>query len=1099
MQSKLTLGDLLSWLDNHLLYGLCLFLLAFIPLYPKIPLFDALPGYIVKVRIEDFLVVLTGIVWLKDVIKKRVTWNIGYFWFILMYAIVGLTSIAAGILLMQTIPMEMLHIGKSGLHWLRYMEYFSLFFFLFGAIRSKKQVYLAFGVVIVTLLGVVAFGIGQQYAHFPVFSTMNREYSKGEMLYLQPGARPQSTFAGHYDLAAYLSIILPLVFAMSLGGIKSKSTTRQFLWFGGLQLVHLAGLIMLVLSSSKTAIAGYGVGLIVVMLLFWLRLASSKQKAMWGGAFVVLGLLACGLFWFLAPAKIKMEVTRLAGKLQGSAITQGVPVDLQGDGYEDKTVSTAQPDGTTKLTTIRVKSQWSANALKYGISMGIRLDTLWPEALLGLARNLITGSGYGTLAMMGTSAFREADSTDNNFLRTIGETGILGFITFYAIILLIIKDTWTLSKSEEPLEKSLSIGFLGALVGILISAATLDVFAASKVAFTFWALAGLIIKSGSLGKVHELSVTYFLSPIHQLLNHIKRHWPLYITLLVAAFLLHQNPFMTNNPTKDIANFTSGLEQLTRARCYIRLGTFSLCRNEGLSFGGTTAIYAALLVPILRTFYTFDAYTYLNLALIVMATWISYRLIRQRTGTVITFTVLMVPIFAASLLHLTQAPLSNRAFFAVLIAWPLGCGAVAATLDSLQWTVTKRLKWGLLVLTLAGVGVVTWRSNPAIRYRSIDPNLQWHAVETANITLTTTPSAYLISTLNPYYVDLYSTNNYHLLPLSPQQPYANNLPQVWGVPAAASLEAAYNALLANRDPLYISDFGTNNPNYQARFLSLKATYDLHYKALGCEEQCNIYSVSPAKPKVSINPRSDWDNKTLDLSKLGDDYQFAVVSNRFDSNLDTGMPHAFTPVLAAKLNAAKIKTNYMFLTGDGGDKGEESLVDLFGSLFAAKAPYPVFYAPGNYDLIPQKYPLQAIPPSFFTPTEYTIALNVDAKSHFTPAEQMRLYDAFLDLEKLPHARTLFIIAHDLNWQDKSDPTNAIHTIEKKLQQFPQLTAYVITANHSPKLLASDNWYETKTGDNGKLVYVASLVAETKKDVYIQVNVHHGEVTLNPVSLP
>ena len=48
-----------------------------------------------------------------------------------------------------------------------------------------------------------------------------------------------------------------------------------------------------------------------------------------------------------------------------------------------------------------------------------------------------------------------------------------------------------------------------------------------------------------------------------------------------------------------------------------------------------------------------------------------------------------------------------------------------------------------------------------------------------------------------------------------------------------------------------------------------------------------------------------------------------------------------------------------------------------------------------------------------------LDVDPHSHITLDEQLQLYDTFLELEKLPNIKTLVVIAHDLNWQDQSDP--------------------------------------------------------------------------------
>ena len=68
-------------------------------------------------------------------------------------------------------------------------------------------------------MGVIMYGIGQKFYGFPIVSTMNEEFSKGYLLSLGEWSRISSTFAGHYDLAAYLvmtlAVIVALIFAVS--------------------------------------------------------------------------------------------------------------------------------------------------------------------------------------------------------------------------------------------------------------------------------------------------------------------------------------------------------------------------------------------------------------------------------------------------------------------------------------------------------------------------------------------------------------------------------------------------------------------------------------------------------------------------------------------------------------------------------------------------------------------------------------------------------------------------------------------------------------------------------------------------------------------
>lgn len=201
----------LVWFDQHGLLIMASFLLAFIPLYPKLPLFEAIPGYIVRVRLEDLIVLFTLLLWGVQLLRKKVTWKTPLTYLIIAYAVVGFLSILSAVYITKTVPAELLHVGKTTLHYFRYLEYFSLFFILYSAIRTTKDALISLIIIISTVTAVSLYGIGQKYFYWPVYSTMNREFSKGIRLYLTEHARVQSTFGGHYDLGAYLVITLPII------------------------------------------------------------------------------------------------------------------------------------------------------------------------------------------------------------------------------------------------------------------------------------------------------------------------------------------------------------------------------------------------------------------------------------------------------------------------------------------------------------------------------------------------------------------------------------------------------------------------------------------------------------------------------------------------------------------------------------------------------------------------------------------------------------------------------------------------------------------------------------------------------------------------
>jgi hypothetical protein len=203
------------------------------------------------------------------------------------------------------------------------------------------------------------------------------------------------------------------------------------------------------------------------------------------------------------PEQLKIEKPENGISLEEAEVllnsdTQPSPVkprDVYVDVPDKIEVATISAEGVETTIIIEVPRTYSENAKKYGLSLAIRLDKLWPQALKGFYSNPLLGTGYATLTKEEVFEFTEADSTDNNFLRTLGETGLLGFLTFYGCILLALKTTKDIltNKSEtDKLKKFFAVGFIGSTIGLLLNATFIDVFAASKVAYTYWAITGML-------------------------------------------------------------------------------------------------------------------------------------------------------------------------------------------------------------------------------------------------------------------------------------------------------------------------------------------------------------------------------------------------------------------------------------------------------------------------------------------------------------------------------------------------------------------------------------------------------------------------------
>ncbi len=507
---------LLNWLDNYLITLIAGFLLVFIPLYPKWPLFDILPGYNVRVRLEDILISAAVIYFFIQVIRKKIKLKQApLFKPMLIYIIIGLLSTLSAIFITKTVYPEYIQIAKVFLHWFRRIEYFFLFFIFFFALKKPSQITKFLPPLFLAILGISIYGFGQKYLYWPAYSTMNREFSKGIALYLTEHARVLSTFGGHFDLAAYILLtIIPLI----LIGFLHKNRLVRILALS----LSLAEYWLLILTASRTSWIGYIIALIVAFALlfakkkpFWvisrwftvtalsvfIMISFGDMSERFGHIFKLEGVKAFLTSPFKSPPEdgIPMDSSlSLEDQLAIVATKTDIPPtpskdrQVPADVYYDPYPNLQKYLATTSGEVINV--DYSANALKYGLSAGIRLDSLWPNAIKALKTNPLLGTGYSTLVKSKVWEFTVAESTDNDYLRLLGETGILGFLSFLAIFVIILKTLFTAFKqTKNPIYYGLFSSGIAITIGLLVNALYIDVFEASKVAYGYWSIIGLIL------------------------------------------------------------------------------------------------------------------------------------------------------------------------------------------------------------------------------------------------------------------------------------------------------------------------------------------------------------------------------------------------------------------------------------------------------------------------------------------------------------------------------------------------------------------------------------------------------------------------------
>ena len=460
-------------------------MLFFIPLYPKFPLFSV-PDTYVSIRLEDiFIAVLVGIFWLKLLLTRDFSifnWRLTKY--VILYFAIGLLSVASGIFITKNIVPHL-----ALLHFLRRVEYLSLLFVAYFSFKETKQLKTYGKIILIATFGVIFYGLGQKFFGWPVVSTMNKEFSKGLILQLTWWARVNSTFAGHYDLAAYMVMVLCLVLAALM-------VVRKWAWRIFVILLGVFSYYILILTASRVSFGAYLLGGLIVLLL--------GGKKWWIAPFLALSILGMVFSDDLGQryaATFKIDLSFMSGlvKMRPPEIAMGptatpeptVTPEAEAPGVfipgQPRATLTPTPTPTPFLSEEATPAAYfEPTALAVGRSTDIRLKVEWPRAARAFAKNPLLGTGYSSITL----------ATDNDYLRMLGETGLLGLAAFFLIILEIIRRFFVtvFSRTTGRVEKGIVLGAIGLGVGYFLNATFIDVFEASKIAFFFWIVMGVVLK-----------------------------------------------------------------------------------------------------------------------------------------------------------------------------------------------------------------------------------------------------------------------------------------------------------------------------------------------------------------------------------------------------------------------------------------------------------------------------------------------------------------------------------------------------------------------------------------------------------------------------
>ncbi|QQS38588.1 O-antigen ligase family protein [Candidatus Woesebacteria bacterium] len=432
-----------------------------VPLYPKFP-FIKVPGTFVSIRLEDFVIAILACIWfvavlptVKNILKDPVTKAI------LLYIAIGFVSLMSAVYVTNTVSLSI-----GFLHWLRRIEYLIPFFVGSYVISvNRSNLYFYFKLLLVVITGAFIYGYGQIHFLWPIIITQNQEYAKGVALRWIPGSHVNSTFAGHYDLATFLvlvmSLIVPAIFLLK-GKINKAVLTTVFFF----------ALWLLANAASRVSLVSYLISIVISCVFV------KRYKP-------ILLVVLISVIYFASSSVIITRYERIYEVIQSKLLTANI-VEIARPTYASEVV---------QLNESKIENQ-QASPQPEDRSSSIRINVEWPRALRAFTKNPLVGTGYSSITL----------ATDNDYLRALGETGLLGLLSFALIFINML--TAYIRRLPFPrhysnLELVFVAGFLAALPGLFLNAVFIDIFEASKFAISFWFIAGFsysLIKNDHLNK-----------------------------------------------------------------------------------------------------------------------------------------------------------------------------------------------------------------------------------------------------------------------------------------------------------------------------------------------------------------------------------------------------------------------------------------------------------------------------------------------------------------------------------------------------------------------------------------------------------------------
>lgn len=321
----------------------------------------------------------------------------------------------------------------------RLMSYIGFYLFLLAWIDSKQRLKKVASLLLASTIFISLYGMVQ---------VITGGYTS-LWLYLNPPGVAFESWSGRIpsllqysnSLAGYLNLVLPFALACWIfpSGEKFKRLGK---------VTFLLGSLTLIFTQSVGGLVAFGCfGLIAGFFLF----KDSAKRTVWLGAVTILGIALYGARSILNP------------------------------------------------------SHSSAHVVFY--DLGNRL-LLWEAAWHFFLHSPIWGIGWGNFAhayggYLNVPWIKSGIFMAHNiYLQLLSETGVVGFISFFSLIFVVLRDARRQMRSvSDPFDQSLAFGCFGALITVLVHGFVDYLFLVSAPFGTlFWMILALLVVSGRLRK-----------------------------------------------------------------------------------------------------------------------------------------------------------------------------------------------------------------------------------------------------------------------------------------------------------------------------------------------------------------------------------------------------------------------------------------------------------------------------------------------------------------------------------------------------------------------------------------------------------------------